>query len=325
MSFHAVQYIQRDLRVFCRCAALQVFLLAAFEAELFRRDRIRLIPAVLDLADSGRRAEGDFVQLVLSVHNHAPFYAQTGENPGQGLRQIAVVHAQQLHGRRSRVGQRSQNVEHRAETQFFTNRAHIFHGRVILLGEEEAHARFLQQLHTPCRALVDIDSQRLQAVRRPAQGGRRPVAVLGHLHASRRRNQRRSGRDVKALGVVTAGTHDFKHIHARFHSGCMGPHGSSAAGNFIRRLRPGAFRGESGQKRRVLRSRSFPAHNLVHHRVSFFVSQVLFAYYLDDGLFNHFPIPLICFLNTDTHPIWTSSYELQAPVQKAQQKTCPRI
>ena len=273
--------------VFRRGAAPQILPGAALQAEVLGGDGVGLEPAVLDLAHGGGGAHGDLIQLVLAVDHHAPPDPQVDEHLGQGSHQILVVHPQQLHGGGGRVGQGAQDVEHGAEAQLLADGPHVLHGGVVLLGEEEAHAHLPQQLDAPLRALLDVHPQGLQAVRRAALGGGRPVAVLGHLHAACRRHQAGGGGDIEAVGVVAAGAHDLKDLHARVHLGGVVPHGGGAAGDLVGGLRPGALGGEGRQERGVLGGSGLAAHDLVHDGVGLVVGQVLLVDDLYNGFLDH--------------------------------------
>ena len=134
---------------------------------------------------------------------------------------------------------------------------------------------------------MDIDPQGLQAVRCAAPGGGGPVAVLGNLHAPRRRHQGGGGGDIEALGVVASGAHDLKEVHAGVHPGGVGAHGGGAAGDLVGGLRPGAFGGEGRQKGGVLGGGGLAAHDLIHDGVGLAIGEVPLADDFHNGFFDH--------------------------------------
>ena len=140
MALFARQDGAGDGSVFLRCAALEVVLGAARKAEVLGCDDIALVPAVTNFAYARRRAEGNFVELVLSVNDHAALDAKAHEHARERLDKVLVVHAEQLHFRRTGVRQRPQDVEHRAEAQLLADGADVFHRAVVFLRKEEAHA-----------------------------------------------------------------------------------------------------------------------------------------------------------------------------------------
>ena len=89
------------------------------------------------------------------------------------------------------------------------------------------------------------------------------------------------------MRAVSAGTDDFKYLHAGFHFYGTIPHGGGAAGDLIDRLGLGALGGEGRQKGRVLGGGGLAAHDLVHHGVGLIVGQVLFAHDLYNRFFDH--------------------------------------
>ena len=158
---------------------------------------------------------------------------------------------------------------------------------MVFLGEEEAHARFLQQLRTAGWALLNVHPQRLQAVGRAALGRGGTVAVLGRLDPAGRGHQRRGGGDVEALCPVAAGADDLQHVHARIDLDGVVAHGGGAPGNLIGGFGFGALGGKGGQERGVLGEGGFAAHDLVHHGIGFVVGQVLLAHNFYNGFFDH--------------------------------------
>ena len=80
---------------------------------------------------------------------------------------------------------------------------------------------------------------------------------------------------------------DIADIHARVHLCRMVTHGRRTAGDFLRGFRAGTLGGKCREKRRILCRTSLAAHNLIHHGVSFIISQILFADNLYNSLLNH--------------------------------------
>ena len=305
MPFFSAQDGPGGLRVLLWCTAFKVLPAAAFKAKIFRTDRGGPEPSVPDLTDSGGRAHGYLIQLVHAVYDHASFYTQTDQDLGQGLHQIVIIDAQQLHGRRSRIGQGTENIKYRTETQFPADGTDIFHGSMVFLGKEETHACLFQHFHTFGRALMDIDAQSLQTVRSTAHGRSSPVSVLGHLHAARGRYQGGSSGNIKTVGVVTAGPYDLKYIHAGIDPGGVIAHGRRAARDLILCLSSGALGRQGRQKRGILGRCRLSAHDLIHDIIRFLIGQIFLAYDFDDCFFDH-TLLLRSFGQTARHP-WCQS------------------
>ena len=66
------------------------------------------------LVDFRRRTDGDFVESILAVDDHGMFGAEQREHTCQRLAQAGNGDAGQLATCASRIGQRTQDVEHRA-------------------------------------------------------------------------------------------------------------------------------------------------------------------------------------------------------------------
>ena len=158
---------------------------------------------------------------------------------------------------------------------------------MVLLRKEEAHSHLFEELHAACRALIDVDAQRFQTIRRSAEGGSCAVAVLGHLHAAGSSHKRGGGGNVEAVGIVAACADDFKNIHAGVHLGGVIAHGSGTAGNFVSGFRSRAFGGKCREERGVLCGSGLAAHNLVHDSICLVICEIAFAYDFDNGFFDH--------------------------------------
>ena len=161
---------------------------------------------------------------------------------------------------------------------------------MVFLRKEEADAGLVEQLGTARGALLNVDAQRLKAIRRAALGGGRAVTVLGDLHPAGRRHQRRGRRDIEAVGVVTAGADNFKNIHACIDLYGMVAHGSGTARDLIRGLGLGALGRKRRQKSSVLGRGRLPAHDLIHDRVGLLVGQILLADDFYNSFLDHFSV-----------------------------------
>ena len=268
MSLLTAQNGTRNLCVFLRQATDKVSLRAALHAEVLRLDNIIFHPAILKLADGSRCAQGNLVQLVLTVDNHAALYAQVHQHLCQRLHQIFIINTKQLQLRAGGIRQRSEDVENCADAQLLADWANIFHRGVILLCEEEAHAHLLQQLHAFFRLQLNIYAQRLQTIGSAAFGGSSAIAMLGNLHAAGRSHQSRGRGDIEAIRSVAARTNDFKNVHAGFALQSVVTHRSGAAGDFLCRFSRRALSRQRCQKCSVLRSTCCTAHDFTDYGVS---------------------------------------------------------
>ena len=91
----------------------------------------------------GRSGDGSFIQPVVAADHQSTVDAQIAEHLCQWFHQLLIIDTQKLHGGSGRIGQRPQNVENGADSHFLADRSGIFHGRVVGLGEHEAHASIL--------------------------------------------------------------------------------------------------------------------------------------------------------------------------------------
>ena len=211
------------------------------------------------------------------MEDHAPAHAQFRQNPGKRFDQVGIIYAQHHHFRVRRIGQRSQNVEHGSDAQFFPDGSDIFHGGMVLLGEHEADADGIQQFGALFRRKADIDPQSFQAVRCAGAGGGGPVAVFRYWNAGSGDDEGGGGGDIDTAGMVSAGTHDLHHFPAVGNRKGMFPHGPGGGRNLIDGFGPGALRGQGGQVGCILYLAGFPVHDFVHYGVGFIVGEIAFC------------------------------------------------
>lgn len=73
------------------------------------------------------RGNGDFVQLILPIHNHPAPDTKLNQYLCQWFHKILVIHTEKLHRRCPRIGKRAEDVEHRTESQLLADCSHMFH------------------------------------------------------------------------------------------------------------------------------------------------------------------------------------------------------
>ena len=281
--------------LFCR-AADDGRLGGALDAEVLGSDRVRPVPAVLEFGDFRRCADGDLVEAVRPVDDHAASDAEVDEHAGQRLDEVFVVDAED-HALGTRgIRQGAEDVEDGADAKLPADGADVFHRGVILLREHEAQADLLEKLRAFFGCEADVDAERFEAVGGAALRRCRAVAVLGDGDAGGGDDEGGGRRDVDAACMVAARADDFEHFEAGMLDGeSVLAHGGSGAGDFRRGLRLGALRRERGEVGGVLRGACLAAHDLVHHGVGFLIREVVLADDLLNGFFYH-GIALLCSL-----------------------------
>ena len=196
-------------------AAREVAGRAAGEAQLPRvapRALDTTRPHVVNLERPHRRG---LVPARLAVDDEHALDRHAGERVGHETRGVRAVGADQGKGRRGRVGQRPEQVEHGPYRERATHRRDLLHRRVIVRREEEGETGRLETVAR--RALVQRQRQaeRFQQVGAPRAARHRAVAVLDDGHAQRRDEQRRARREIEASGAVAAGPDDVDRGRAR--------------------------------------------------------------------------------------------------------------
>ena len=163
---------------------------------------------------------------------------------------------------------------------------------MVLLGEEEAHARVLEQATTRVGILRNVHARRLETVGSAALRAGRAVAVLCDLHARSRTDERGGGGDVEGVRPVAARAHDLEHVHARMLDG-RGElsHGLGASAYLVDGLGLRALGRECCQKRRVLGGGGLTLHDLMHYGIRLVVGEVFLHHDLLDGFLDHVHLP----------------------------------
>ena len=85
---------------------------------------------------------GDFVQTVRAVDHEAALHAERRQRSRHQFRRMQRGRADELRRRPRRVGQRPEQIEHRAHLEIGAHRVGVLHGGVDGRGEEEADAHF---------------------------------------------------------------------------------------------------------------------------------------------------------------------------------------
>ena len=119
---------------------------------------------------------------------------------------------QQIVWRRSRIGERPENVEDRAHTEFLADGGNVLHGRMVVGREHEADAALSDAGSDLLTVQHDVGAQRLQHISCTRLGGHASVAVLGDGAPCSGHHEHDGGGDVEGVRTVTAGAHDVDEV-----------------------------------------------------------------------------------------------------------------
>jgi len=222
--------------------------------ELGRRDR-----AVGDDPHRRRAGRGELVDAPAVEHDRG--VAAPGEHAGQHRAHPRVSDADRQRRGPGRVGQRPEVVERRRHAKIAAHRAGVPQRRVVQRREEKGDAELGEQRLGGGRRQVDHHAEGLEHVGRAAGGRRRPVAVLDHPGAGRRRDDRRHRRHVDRVRAVGAAADQVRDRTGNADRGRVREHARGQAGHLLRGLplgpQPHAEPGDLGRGCR-------PVHDLVH-------------------------------------------------------------
>ena len=199
------------------------------------------------------------------MHDHDVAAAQALQHAHQNADQVGMEHPQQLVRRAGGVGERTEDVEQRAHTQFAAHRGGVLHGAMEFRREHEADADGVDALGHLLGREVEVHAQRLQHVGTAAGRRDRAPAVLGDARPGCGSNEGSGGRNVEGVRGVAAGAAGVDQVRVvlRRHLGGEFAHhlrgGGDLADGFL--LYPEA-RDDAGD----LHRREFAAHDLAHQR-----------------------------------------------------------
>ena len=147
------------------------------------------------------------------MHDHYMTAAEPLQHARLNADQIGMEHAHHLVFRAGGVGERAQDVEQGAHTEFLAHRRRVFHRAVVIGREHETDTDFPDRSRDLLRLQVDVDAERLQHVSAARLARYRASAVLRDRSTRRSRDERRGGRDVEAVrGIASRAAGIDQHI-----------------------------------------------------------------------------------------------------------------
>ena len=129
---------------------------------------------------------------------------------------------QQIVWRRSRIGERPENVEDRAHAELLADRGDVLHGRMVVGREHEADTALGDAGSDLLTVQHDVGAQGFQHIGSPRLGGHAAVAVLGDGAPCSRHHEHDGGGDVEGVRTVTAGPHDVDEVATISHMDRVG-------------------------------------------------------------------------------------------------------
>ena len=197
---------------------------------------------------------------------------ELAQHLGQQRQQLAIVHADELAPHPGRVGDRPENVEHRAHADLPARADGVFHGAVQLRGKQEGDADFIQATAHLLRLQVDGHAQRRQHIGAAAATGDRAVAMLGHRHPGPGDHKRRYRGNIETALAIAAGAAQVHGVAVACRHRCgLGAHAGGKPGDLIRGL---ALHAQSRQQRADLRRRRLAFHDGVHGGAGLLLGQI---------------------------------------------------
>ena len=229
--------------------------------------------AVAQLRHQRRRAQRQFVHTVTTPHHQCALRAQLLQHAGLDADKIGMEYAHQNIRRTGRIGQRAEDVEHRAHAHLAAHRRHHLHRRVMHRREHEADSGGFDAGGHVFGPQLDLRAQRFEHI--GAAGFRRhaAIAVFRDFRARRRNHEHAGGGDIESMRAVAAGADDIDQLFAVGHFNLvrkLAQHGGRC-GNLANRF---FLHAQAGEDRRDHRRRDFAAHDLAHQVDHFVVKDL---------------------------------------------------
>ncbi len=130
------------------------------EPEILGVERARAHLARAHLAVAGGAGGGDLVEAVFPVHHQRMLGAQVAQHLRDGLDQVRRVDPHQLAPRPGWVGERPQDVEHRAQAELSAHRHDLAHRRMEDGAEQEGDAHLVEGAAGGRRVGLDAHAER---------------------------------------------------------------------------------------------------------------------------------------------------------------------
>ena len=155
--------------------------------------------AIFQFPHQGGSAQADLIHAITAIDHQRMLSAQALQGADLDTHQIRVEHAHQDIGCARRVGQRPQDIEERAHTQFFANRRHVFHGGVVIRCEHETDAGLRNRLRDALWRQVDVHTQTLQYISAARLAAHTAAAVLGGFGARSSSHKHGAGGNIEGV------------------------------------------------------------------------------------------------------------------------------
>src|SRR5712692_3185415 len=182
------------------------------DSELLRRDCEFPDLAAANLDHAGGHCERNLIEAVFPVHDHRMLDAERRKRLGHRTQQPRFRDANQLPLRPCRIRQRRNQVEQGADAERAPQDREPREHRMIRRGKDKAESRAFETSLEPRGIEIDLYPEALHYVGRTDPPAYRAIAMLGHRHTGRRRNQRRSGRNIERAGAISARPRGVGHV-----------------------------------------------------------------------------------------------------------------
>ena len=107
------------------------------DAEIVRRDVVRANFAVAQLANVRRRRDGDLIESVATMDDQRVLGAERKQRARDDVDEMIGVHAEDLTLRECGIGERTEDIEDRAYSEFASHAGDRAHRRMQLRREQK--------------------------------------------------------------------------------------------------------------------------------------------------------------------------------------------
>src|SRR5262249_38521789 len=140
--------------------------------------------AATSLSDPRNARSCDLVETIEAVYYQGALQSQHAEGLSQLFYQFERIDADHLARGVRRIGERSQQVEHGAHSQFAADALYLLHRRMQVRRVQKTDTNFAQALCGTLKGLLNVQAEGLDDVGGPTLRTDAPVAVLGDADSS---------------------------------------------------------------------------------------------------------------------------------------------
>ncbi len=178
--------------LFCRTADDR-FLRCFFKAKGFRVNDTFRKNTTFHIGKTGVRSQRYFIHTIFRTDHKGTLHIQFQKGFGHTLYEVRREDTQEVFSCACRVGQRPKYVENGSVLYGLAYRHQVLHHRMVIHRKDKTEPCLFQHLNLFFRAKIEVNTQRLQNIRRTGIGSNAAATVFCY-HRTRRSQKQRNRR-----------------------------------------------------------------------------------------------------------------------------------